>query len=309
MKRFINFFFFSRRERLGSVVLLVLCVGVFSVPNIRERFQISGNTDFSQFEHQITAFKAAEPHDSLPDAAPELFHFDPNLASESDFTRLGLSPKVATSICHYREKGGKFREPDDFKKIWGLTAEDFERLRPFIRIRETDNHRYAKSGDDEERPVGAWGSKYPERKFQEYPHKRSPEVVDINSADQEAWMALPMIGEKRAVQIIRFRESLGGFLSVDQLGEMYNLPDSVFQTIKPYLKFQNPVFRKINLNSATLEMLDAHPYISRKQAELIANYREQHGAFHSVEEVLNIRAFHDDDWWKKVRPYLSVEPE
>lgn len=303
----INFFFFTRRERLGSVALLVFCAGIFAVPNIREYFFHANSTDFSRFESQIQAFKAAETPDSIPLSSRELFEFDPNEASEADFLKLGLPAKVATSICHYREKGGQFRQPDDFKKIWGLLPADFERLKPFIKIQNAPGRKYDHEDSEEGSPRAAWGGKYAEHQGKESYKKHTPESVDINSADQEAWMALPMIGEKRAAQIIHFRENLGGFQSVEQLAEMYNLPDSVFQTIKPFLRLESPVFRKINLNTATLEMLDAHPYISRKQAELIVNYREQHGKYLSIDDILKIRVFREDDWWNRLKPYLTVD--
>lgn len=306
MKRLINFFFFTRRERLGSVVLLVLCAGIFAVPSFRERLPLAGNTDFRPFENQIQAFKADELRDSLPDTPPRPFNFDPNLATETDFISLGLPPKVASRICHYREKGGKFRQADDFGKIWDLSPEDFERLKPFIRIQEASPRSFEKT-DKPEPYSGSPNEKYTARGAQHFSRKYTPEPVDINSAGQEAWMALPMVAEKRAAQIIRFRDVLGGFQSVEQVGEMYNLPDSVFQTIKPFLYLESPIYRKINLNQATVETLNAHPYISGKQATLIVNYRDQHGPFQAVEEVLNIRAFQDDAWWKKVQPYFTVE--
>ncbi|NJL77073.1 MAG: helix-hairpin-helix domain-containing protein, partial [Saprospiraceae bacterium] len=37
-----------------------------------------------------------------------------------------------------------------------------------------------------------------------------------------------------ANRIVKFREALGGFASVEQVAETYQLPDSTFQKIKPF---------------------------------------------------------------------------
>ena len=64
----------------------------------------------------------------------EVFAFDPNTASQSDFQRLGLESWQARSIIKYRNKGGIFRTPRDFARVYGLTKKQFEKLLPFIRI-------------------------------------------------------------------------------------------------------------------------------------------------------------------------------
>jgi competence ComEA-like helix-hairpin-helix protein len=88
---------------------------------------------------------------------------------------------------------------------------------------------------------------------------------------------------------------------------MRSLPDSVFQQIRPWLRLGATQLRKINLNTASVADLDAHPYISKRQAELIVAYREQHGAYHAPEDITKMRAIADQAWLSKIKPYLGVE--
>jgi competence protein ComEA len=283
-QRFINYLYFTRKERLGSVVLLAFCAVVFAVPNIREWYQPQSHTDFTAFETAMRSFRMAQS-DSSPTV--RLFPFDPNLASRDELIQLGLSEKVAGNICNYRDKGGIFRKPDDLGRIWSLQPADFERLKPYIRLEKNGR------GDDE-------------RKIPEY--KRADNgPLDLNTADSESLQKLPMVGEKRASQIIRYRDALGGFISVMQLSEMYGLPDSVFALISPKLTTSTPLLRKLSLNSSTTQQLEAHPYISRRQAEIIVSYRNQHGSYKSVEDLRQIRAFSDGEWLQKIMPYLDLE--
>ncbi|MBX2890742.1 MAG: helix-hairpin-helix domain-containing protein [Saprospiraceae bacterium] len=384
MKRFIfNYLHFSRKERLGTIALAIICALVFILPEIVRKYTTRPSSDFSQFQADILAFRTAmEVSEKPADASSaSLFYFDPNTASFDDFVRLGLSDKVANIICNYRDKGGKFRRPEDFQKIWSLSKEDFERLQPFIRMesegREPSDRKWAKqvgepfsfdpnlateqellrlglpqwtvrsilnfrskggvfrkkedfkkiytlSDDDYERlesyivfqqaavataeegqrPVTYSGGGTQGLGIQPSFAAKGP--LDINRSSMEDWQRLPGIGEKRARQIVNFREALGGFLSVEQVKEVYGLPDSVFQNIQPMLVLAPYQVRAININTASEEDMGKHPYVSKKQAKHIVAYREQHGAFASVDDLTKIIALTDKQWLDKVRPYLGV---
>lgn len=225
----------------------------------------------------------------------ELFAFDPNTASEQDFLRLGLPPRTAKSILNYRAKGGQFRKKEDFKKIYTLEETDYARLEAFINIGT------ATVAEAPQPQMYSAGNGKPAPNF------AATISLDANRASMEDWQKLPGIGEKRARQMVNFRESLGGFLSIEQVGEMYGLPDSVFQKIKPMLTVSGGSIRQLNLNSASYEDLEGHPYISGKQAKLIVAYREQNGSFASVDDLAKIAAFSDKKWLEKVKPYLIVK--
>lgn len=222
--------------------------------------------------------------------APQVFAFDPNTATEPELLRLGLAPALVGRLLRYREKGGYFFEKKDFRKLYGLPEADYQRLEAFIHIAKSDlvvrPAAYAGGGAVEPPP---------------------PVLLDINAANMEDWQRLPGIGATRAGKIVRYREKLGGFVRVEQVAETQGLPDSIFQQIRAQLAAQTPVFRKINLNTATPEVLNAHPYFSFKQTQIILNYRAQHGPFQEPATLSAIAAFQDRRWLDKVYPYLTVD--
>jgi competence ComEA-like helix-hairpin-helix protein len=130
--------------------------------------------------------------------------------------------------------------------------------------------------------------------------------VDINEADTSSFIALPGIGSKLASRIVAFREKLGGFYSVDQVSELYGLPDSVFQKIKPYLSLDNSAsVHKININTASKEELKSHPYIRWQIANVIIAYRDQHGKFTEPEDLKKIPVI-TDDVFEKIGHYITL---
>jgi DNA uptake protein ComE-like DNA-binding protein len=130
-------------------------------------------------------------------------------------------------------------------------------------------------------------------------------VIDINTADSLLWEQLPGIGPVLARRIVYFRERLGGFHSIAQVGETYGLADSVFNKIQPLLRLGDVSLRKIDLNETDEKSLADHPYINTKLARVIIRYRNSHGPFSLVEGLKGI-ALVDDSIYRKLEKYLVV---
>ena len=59
------------------------------------------------------------------------------------------------------------------------------------------------------------------------------------------------------------------------------------------LLFSGSVYAVVDLNSATKEELEAIKGIGSTKADAIIEYRKQHGAFKSVDELNNVKGFGD----------------
>ena len=134
--------------------------------------------------------------------------------------------------------------------------------------------------------------------------KKSLKSIEINTADTTALIDLPGIGSKLAARIILFREKLGGFYKVDQVGEVYGLQDSIFQKLRPYLKCDNTQIKKIHINNATKEELKIHPYIRWKLADVIVDYRNEHGSFSNIKDLEKIEVI-DEETLKRLEAYID----
>ena len=58
--------------------------------------------------------------------------------------------------------------------------------------------------------------------------------VDINTAGQEELMQLPGIGEKRAQDIVDYREAHGPFQSVDELDNVSGIGPAILEGLREY---------------------------------------------------------------------------
>ncbi|MBC6490845.1 ComEA family DNA-binding protein [Flavihumibacter stibioxidans] len=233
------------------------------------------------------------------------FYFDPNTIGEEEMRGLGIPAKTAATISKYRSKGGRFRIPEDLQKIYSLPPALANELIPWVRI-AADN------------PVAKGGNSSNESKSVVPGREQLPGVIHagksrevnisrivMNQADSMAWLALPGIGPRLAGRIIAFREKLGGFYSASQVSEVYGLADSVFQKILPMLDPGDGGIRQLDINTATKEELAAHPYIRWQLATAIIQYRQAHGPFGAVTDLLKIHLISDEQF-RKMAPYCKI---
>ena len=314
-----EYFTFTRGNRIAILAILCITVGVFFLPDA-----LSKSTSSKQVVNDtawIAAIKKIEQREDenssnftsnnennssnyqydrnsnkyYPKSKGELFYFDPNNLSAAGWKKLGLRDKTIGTILNYISRGGKFRKPEDLSRIYGLFPNEFERIEPYIKIETTSTQPYTNGNSENKSNNNVAPKTYASRYT----------IIDVNTADTTALIALPGIGSKLSARIISFRDKLRGFYSIDQVGETFALPDSTFQKIKQYLKLETTSLRKININTATLDELKAHPYIRYTLANPIVAFRNQHGNFATVEDLKKIMVI-TDEIYNKVSPYLSL---
>lgn len=314
-----DYFTFSQKERRAVIILGALAILFALLPAlfpflVKDEIELVVDTAAQQQLARLKVMpdareyrKEEEQSDQLYEPkypnykkkessiiAGELFYFNPNTASAEDFHRLGLREKTIQTILNYRSKGGRFYKTNDLERIYGLRHEEFERLFSYVQIE-------AKEKAQKEAAVftSTAESKSETKETESF-------LIDINAADTTEWKKLKGIGSKLSQRIVNFRSKLGGFVAVDQVAETFGLPDSTFQKIKPQLQFSETGIKKINLNTATIDDLKAHPYIKYPLANAIVQYRAEHGNFKAVTELQKLGAI-DEVLFKKIAPYLMVE--
>lgn len=65
--------------------------------------------------------------------------------------------------------------------------------------------------------------------------KQNAFPINLNTATADELTRISGIGEKRAASIIAYRESIGGYTSVDQIKNIRGIGDATYAKIAPYL--------------------------------------------------------------------------
>ena len=232
-----------------------------------------------------------QPYYQTSQRPAETFPFDPNTADSTQLLRLGLQPWQVRNIYKYRAHGGVYRRKEDFARLYGLTVKDYRRLEPYIRI-SNDYQPAATLVGEAPRAV---------RDTLRYPRKiDSTARVALNTADTALLRRVPGIGSYYAREIVRRRQWLGGFASVDQLDEIEGFPAAA----KRYFVVSAGDVQRLNINQLSLQELRRHPYINYYQAKAIIEYRRLHGPIHSLNDLRFSRDF-TPEIIARLTPYVT----
>ncbi len=292
-----DYFTFTRSERRGVIVLLIL-IFLFALANkFIFYFEKPGKIDsmlidslkselgtFNDSVRQMAIVKKSSDkavYSELENKSPEaeLFQFNPNTATDQEFRRLGLSEKLIGTIRNYQDKGGIFRSKNDFFRIYGLTESQKRRLGEFVIIESSDNLEISSKNKGEELRI------------------------ELNSADSISLENLPGIGDKLSKRIVKYRDLLGGFHSVDQLQEVYGITNETFSMIENRVTVDGSKIKKLDLNFSDLNELSRHPYVKKVLAQKIIKFRSKYGSFRDL-SILRDSMILNIDEYARLKPYF-----
>lgn len=231
-----------------------------------------------------------------------LFAFDPNRCDSTSLVRLGFPPWMARNLLKYRAKGGRFRQPGDLRKLYGMTDSLYTRIAPCVAIASSqpahaavDQPKVAK-----ERPsvyLSRSDSLY--RLIEKYPEGTQ---IELNRCDTTQLKRIPGIGSYTARRIVNYRERLGGFIRLKQLREI-RLNEEV---LAPWFTLDSTAVTPLKVNQLPMKQLLDHPYLNYRQSRAIMQYRERHGPLPSIEVMKGWEEFTANEL-QRVAPYLSFE--
>jgi competence protein ComEA len=219
-----DYFSFSKKERIAVVMLLII-IGVFIIlpfffsphfkkPAVDLQLQqqlfalqntkqvtdtVADSVDIYKESKRITTNKSAinKAH---------LFYFDPNTLDSAGWQRIGLPDKTINTILNYRNKGGRFKQPEDLRKIYGLQKEEADLLIPYVQIKSQTNEQHAQTNELHEQL-----QKNSNENKETASLATNLKKIDINTATAEEFKSLPGIGDVLSNRIVKFRNALHGF--------------------------------------------------------------------------------------------------
>ena len=297
-----NYFYFSRTQKIGLIVLLCIIVALIAVNESLPYLIKEKRTEDTTFMEEVAIFKA-----SLKDIPPKTYNyesnfsekklavFNPNTLDSAGFVALGIRPRTAQSIIKYRAKGGKFKTPEDFAKIYGISESQYNELYPYITIPSekliVKEEKIAPPKQEVERP------KQFERKIV---------IVELNSADTTELKKLRGIGSVFARRIVEHRDKLGGYTDIEQLKEIRGFTPEKFDEIADFVTADASQITKISVNKLTIDDLKMHPYLNYRSAKAIDEQRKNLRKLISKNDLENLPNL-PPETLEKILPYLCFK--
>lgn len=302
-------FLLSAEQWLGVLLLILIAGSVFLLlhrfqPKVVEPVVVttdSMRTTFAVYQAQQDSLRKAKwkkqyARDTI---AICMQQFDPNTADSSTLVHLGLKPWQASNMLKYRAKGGRYRKTEDLKRLYGMTDSMYLALLPYVVIDTLAIDRWRDSVRMAADSVPRYVS-----------HKRDT-ILNLRTADTTELKMIKGIGSYRAKQIIRYREQLGGFVSVEQLREVKALQpllkDSLStDSLLSHFFLDSVRVVPLKVNSMRVEQLQRHPYLSFEQARAIYELRRKKIHLKHLDQLRTLDCLTEQDI-QRLRPYLSFE--
>lgn len=278
---------FTKGEKVGMAVLIAICLTVLFYPQFKSSrpTEDSDKESFELFKQKVNEFYASanqpaangiEKQVGIYQQSPELVMFDPNTADSLTYLKLGFTPKQVSSILRYRLHGGHFSRVEDFKRLYVVSDEKYEQLKPYISI--ASKPRQATS---------------------------FTLMVELNAADITELKRLRGIGSYYAKRIVAYREQLGGFVSVEQVTEIDGIDSERFALFSSNAKVDKDLALLLPISTVTEDRLRQHPYIAAVKARQIVRLRKEQPI--TSMSVLIEEGVFTAQQAEKVSPYLKFE--
>jgi competence protein ComEA len=296
LKLITNYFGFNKQQRNG--LLIVCCISFilllirvfypyFIVPkkiSVKNLPLIERKLD-TAFEYSTKKYSKNYNEKSN---TSQLFVFNPNTITLQGLIKLGFREKTANTYIKLRSKGFKFKQKEDLKKIYGVSDYLYNMLEPYILIDDKNNNISSYSNfEDKALPKNS----------------KSKLLIELNSCDSLELLDLKGIGPAYAKRILKYRSMLGGFLNIEQLKEVYGFTDELYAEVKPYIKANTDLIKKININSADFKTVNKHPYLSYELTKQIFNFKRKTPITEkNFKDILN-----DEALYTKILGYINFD--
>lgn len=142
------------------------------------------------------------------------------------------------------------------------------------------------------------GIRYPKR-------LKKDTVLDLNRCDTAELQLIRGIGRYTAVQIVKYREALGGFYSPSQLTDQA-LQNLSLDTLLHHFTADSSDVTTIPINYCSTERLQRHPYLRYNQAKAIYTLRRRRVTLHTIDDLRDLPELSEEDL-TRLTPYLGFE--
>jgi competence ComEA-like helix-hairpin-helix protein len=291
----------TAEQWLGVVVLVVLVVGTlmvvkhFQPPKEDETVWVNDSTksQFADYQEKQDSIRKAQWRRQRDTIAIRMEVFDPNTADSSTLVHLGFKPWQAKNMVKYRAAGGKYRKPEDLKKLYGMTDSMFQALTPYIYIarEEVDSVAVDSLRKDS---------------LPRWEEENKDTILNLRTADTVELKMIHGIGSYRARQIVRYREQLGGFVSVEQVLEAKGMENVDADSLLAHFWIDSVKIEPMNVNSVGVQRLSRHPYLRFEQAQAIYELRRKKIRLDSIQQLQQIECI-SAETLEKIAPYLNFD--
>jgi DNA uptake protein ComE-like DNA-binding protein len=273
-----GYFNFSREQRAGIVVLFAIIIMLQLIYFFVDFSAVAKSDPEKQkwlsLESQIDSL-----NENNGKERPKMYPFNPNFITDYKGYKLGMSVQEIDRLLAFRKKNKYVNSPKEFQNVTKVSDSLLAAIAPFFKFPDwVNNKKEFKTFE-----------KYSNSAFAK---KEKIVLIDINQATQEDLIKIYGIGEAISLRILKQKENLGGFVSMEQMKDVWGLSPEVIANLNSHFKVSVlPNFKKIAVNDASLKELSQFFYFKYTLAKEIVTYRSMNGNIKNIEDLTKIKGF------------------
>lgn len=276
---FKQFFKFTSQQRIGIFLLFIIIIALqliyFFADFNQSEVTFSEEDKWLSLQKEIDAAKEIKYNEKQ-----KVYTFNPNFISDYKGYKLGMSVEEIDRLLAFRKEDKYVNSAEEFQKVTQISDSLLKVMSPLFKFPDWTQKKNDFKMEKKE---------YVQKTFSK---KENVIIKDINEASQEDLIAIYGIGEALSSRILKQKETLGGFVSMEQLEEVWGLSPEVITQLNSHFKVVIPAgFKKIAINDATLKELAQFPYFKYFLAKQIVTYRSMNGNFNNIEDLSKIKGF------------------
>ena len=267
------YFIYTKSQRAGlfalfAIIIALQCVYYFADFNLYQ-CDTPKKQQWLSLQSEIDSLKRHSKSEQ-----PKIYPFNPNFITDFKGYKLGMSVAEIDRLLAFRKTNRYVNSAEEFQSVTQVSDSLLAVISPFFKfpdwVTQKKSAGYAKT-------------------FYEKPKVT---VMDINLATQEDLKKVYGIGDGLSERILKEKEKLGGFVSMDQMKDVWGLSDEVIQNLsKSFRVLGIPKVKKININNASVKELGQFPYFRYALAKSIVTHRSMNGEIKGVEDLVKISGF------------------
>ena len=269
---------FTSDQRKGIFAFLLLIV-ILQLAFFFMDFSIPTNKDpeeqkWLSLQSEVDSLKNASKNKS-----ENVFLFNPNFITDYKGYKLGMSVVEIDRLLEFRKTNKFINSAEEFQKVTKVSDSLLNVISPLFKFPDWVNNRRVKK-EYENFPSKAFAKK----------EKIIP--IDINQATKKDLIKIYGIGEAISLRILKQKDVLGGFVSMEQMSDVWGLSPEVIIELNNHFKISVlPKLKKIDINNASLKELSQFYYFKYAIAKEIVTYRSMNGDFKNIEDLTKIKGF------------------
>lgn len=303
MKIFKSYFWYSKSQRNGIFVLVVLIIILQSILFINP-FQSNEKVSFKNSEILALQLKVDSLREiELNKRKIKIYPFNPNYISDFKGQQLGLTLNQIDRLHKYRAEGKFINSEQDFKRVAEVSDSLLNILSPYFKFPDWVRKNKRNSNENNLVKINYESATINPLNIANYKFSTN----DINKAKKEDFLNVEGVDQVISERIIKYRSKLQGFSYKNQLNEVWGIDDLVVDRILLNLKIlEKPIIQKYNVNTIEFKQLLKNPYIDYDLCKKIFDYRDEVAELQDISELKNIKGFPQEKY-DRIVLYLLAE--